>query len=89
MLEVTAIGVDKVFGLKAVAEFYEISLSQILAFDDGVNGATMLKAVGFGVAMNHAAPVTQKAADMVACKTAAGVNLAAAIEGVLTLLARR
>jgi Cof subfamily protein (haloacid dehalogenase superfamily) len=86
-LEFTASGVDKVSGLIAVAREYNFDLSQIMAFGDGVNDATMLKIVGLGVAMNHGRDAAKEAADLVAPKTSPETNLAAGVMAVLKIIA--
>jgi Cof subfamily protein (haloacid dehalogenase superfamily) len=86
-LEFTAFGVDKVSGLIAVAREYNFDLSQIMAFGDGVNDATMLKTVGLGVAMNHGRDAAKEAADLVAPKTSPETNLAAGVLAVLKIIA--
>lgn len=53
-LEVTAAGVDKVHGLKALATRLRIDLHEFAAIGDGPNDQTMLAAVGHGIAMGHA-----------------------------------
>jgi Cof subfamily protein (haloacid dehalogenase superfamily) len=87
LLEFTASGVDKVSGLIAVAREYNIDLSQIMAFGDGVNDATTLKAVGLGVAMNHGRDAAKEAADLVAPKTSPETNFAAGVTAVLKIIA--
>jgi HAD superfamily hydrolase (TIGR01484 family) len=86
-LEFTASGVDKVSGLIAVAHEYNFDLSQLMAFGDGVNDATALKAVGLGVAMNHGRDAAKEAADLVAPKTSPETNFAAGVLAVLQIIA--
>ena len=83
VLEFTAFGVDKVTGLTAAAHAYNIDMSEIIAFGDGTNDATMLKAVGLGVAMHHGRDAAKEAADMVAPKSSPETNLAAAAFSIL------
>jgi Cof subfamily protein (haloacid dehalogenase superfamily) len=86
-LEFTALGVDKVFGLNAVAREYNFDWSQIMAYGDGTNDATMLRKAGLGVAMNHGRDAAKEAADLVAPKTSPETNLAAGVLAVLKIVA--
>lgn len=46
-----------------VAEFYQLDISQTMAFGDGCNDMEMLQAVGTGVAMGNADPRVKAIAD--------------------------
>ena len=48
-----------------MADYLNISHSDIVAFGDGGNDIPMLQAAGTGVAMGNAAEPTRKAADFV------------------------
>lgn len=64
-LEVNAGNVTKGRALEKLCSHLNIELSQVLAFGDGCNDITMLKAAGTGVAMENGAEVLKKAADAV------------------------
>ena len=52
-------------GLKFLAEYLGIPMSETLAFGDGLNDITMIEAAGTGVAMENAAPEVKAVADYV------------------------
>lgn len=52
----------KMNGIKALAECYDISPSQIVAFGDDYNDIDMLRLCGIGVAVENALPDVKKAA---------------------------
>lgn len=52
----------KINGIKILAERYDISLSQIVAFGDDYNDMDMLRSCGIGVAVENALPEVKKAA---------------------------
>ncbi len=87
LLELTAGLVDKTTGLLAVARHYSIDMSEIIAFGDGVNDATMLKMVGLGLAMNHGCIAAKTAADLVSPITDPATNFAAAVSSLLKIFA--
>jgi Cof subfamily protein (haloacid dehalogenase superfamily) len=62
-LEVTGAGVDKALGLAAALDALGITLDECAAIGDGENDIVMLRAAGVGIAMGHAAPAVQAAAD--------------------------
>ena len=61
-LEVVSYGMDKARGLRALGQTLSISLQDMAALGDGDNDATMLQAVGFGVAMGNATPTARSVA---------------------------
>jgi len=65
-LEFMASGVNKASGLVHVAEYLGIPAAECVAFGDGNNDVEMLEWAGFGVAMPHARPAAQAAADLIA-----------------------
>jgi hypothetical protein len=52
-------------GIAAVLEHLGIAPEEAVAFGDGENDITMLKAVGMGVAMGNATPATQEVANYI------------------------
>ena len=64
-IEVTQKGVRKDAALKAVAESMGVPMSSVMAVGDGENDATMLAAVGWGVAVANASAGPKAAADYV------------------------
>ena len=52
-------------GLKFLAEYLGIPMSETLAFGDGLNDITTIEAAGTGVAMENAAPEVKAVADYV------------------------
>jgi Cof subfamily protein (haloacid dehalogenase superfamily) len=65
-LEFSAADVTKATALAAVAEELGVPQAQVVAFGDGNNDAAMLAWAGVGVAMPHAHPAAQAAADHIA-----------------------
>lgn len=63
--DVTARGVDKGEGLKAVARYFEIPVEATMAFGDGGNDVRMLQEAGIGVAMGNANDSVKAVADYV------------------------
>jgi Cof subfamily protein (haloacid dehalogenase superfamily) len=64
-LEITHQGVDKATALLALGQQLGISSTAMVAIGDGANDITMLKMVAVGIAMGHAPPSVQAAADWV------------------------
>ena len=64
-LELNAAGVNKGEGLRRLAEFFGITIEQVMACGDGGNDIAMLKAAGLGVAMENASEQVKAAADVV------------------------
>lgn len=64
--EITAKGVDKGNALLYLAELLDISSEDTIAFGDGINDISMLKAAGTGVAIKTGNPLAHDAADVVA-----------------------
>lgn len=62
-LEFSAANVNKATALAAVAEALGVPRTEVVAFGDGNNDAAMLAWAGVGVAMPHARPSAQAAAD--------------------------
>lgn len=65
-LDIAPEGVDKSTGLKVALAEYGLEPADLLAIGDGRNDVEMLQFAGRGVAMGHAPPEVQAAADAVA-----------------------
>ncbi len=63
--DVNMCGVDKAVGLRAFASRFGFSPDEAMAFGDGGNDVSMLRAAGVGVAMGNACPEALAAADFV------------------------
>lgn len=66
VLAVKARGVSKAEAIKKLAQVFDISIKDIVAFGDEVNDMEMLKLVGLGIAMENADDVVKEAADQIA-----------------------
>lgn len=64
-LEIVPVGVDKLSGLKKIAEYLGITAEEMAACGDGFNDISMVKYAGFGVAMGNAQEVVKEVADFV------------------------
>jgi Cof subfamily protein (haloacid dehalogenase superfamily) len=82
-LEFSAPNVDKSTALAAVAEEIGVARARVLAFGDGNNDAAMLAWAGLGVAMPHARPSAQAAADLIGPESDPETALARAVAMVL------
>ena len=56
---------NKGLGLKALADFYQISMDEIISFGDALNDIPMLQMAGFSVAVNNASEEVKNAAKRV------------------------
>ena len=56
---------NKGTALEALCRHLGVTMEETIAFGDGTNDLTMLRAAGLGVAMGNAAPEVKAAADMV------------------------
>lgn len=63
--EFTAPGIDKANALRKALPQRGINISEVVAFGDGQNDASMLAAAGMGVAMGNAVKEARDAADMI------------------------
>lgn len=63
--DINVAGVSKATGLSAFAKHYGIDVSEIMAFGDGGNDISMLKAAGIGIAMGGASETVKASADFV------------------------
>ena len=66
LLEFNAPDATKAAGVAAVADHYGIARDAVVAFGDSHNDVSMLRWAGLGVAMPHALPEAQAAADFIA-----------------------
>ncbi len=64
-LEINAAGADKGSALLRLAEFLGIGREETMAFGDGENDLSMLRAAGLGVAMENGEEQVKQAADFV------------------------
>ena len=67
-------------GLKKIAEYYGVDISEVIAIGDSQNDADMLKVAGLGVAVQNAWPEAKAAADYVTEKIADDGAVAEVIE---------
>ena len=65
-IEVNSRDADKGRALTELANKLGIAVAQTMAFGDGLNDLTMLRAAGIGVAMDNGHPATKAAADLLA-----------------------
>ncbi|MBZ0187857.1 MAG: HAD family hydrolase [Candidatus Obscuribacterales bacterium] len=72
-------GVDKAFGLKALAAYYGIDATDAAVFGDGNNDLSMFDWAAMSVCMNHGSPAAMAHASLVAGKTARQDNFAQAV----------
>lgn len=63
--EVNAAGVSKAEAIENVARHFDLTLKDVIAFGDGENDLSMIRAAGIGVAMGNAMPSVKAAARMV------------------------
>jgi Cof subfamily protein (haloacid dehalogenase superfamily) len=82
-LEFSAANVSKATALAAVAEELGVPRAHVVAFGDGNNDAAMLAWAGVGVAMPHARPSAQAAADHIGPEGDPETALARAVEMVM------
>lgn len=64
-IEVMPKGIDKAHGVRELAAYLQIPISQVMAIGDRENDLPMLTAAGFGVAMGNAREDIKQAADAV------------------------
>ena len=63
--DVTSASADKANGIKAIADYMGIDISETMSFGDGGNDMSMLRASGVGVAMGNALDEVKAHADYV------------------------
>lgn len=63
--DITAADADKGKGLHALAEYLGLDIEQTMAFGDGGNDITIIKAAGIGIAMGNAGDNVKEVADYV------------------------
>lgn len=64
-IELMPLGVDKASGIRDLAEACGVPMDQVMAIGDQDNDLPMLRAAGWGVAMDNAKPDIKKEADAV------------------------
>ncbi|MEC9484252.1 MAG: Cof-type HAD-IIB family hydrolase [Candidatus Izemoplasma sp.] len=62
-IDINPLGVSKGDGLKRLADYFNVSLDDIVVFGDQDNDVSILAAAGIGVAMENASKKAKKAAD--------------------------
>lgn len=65
IFEVTKKGVHKAFGLKKIADYFQIPQERIIAFGDEDNDCEMIEYAGVGVAMQNAIPKLKNLANYI------------------------
>ena len=65
-LMITRKGIDKVHGIKTIAEILGIAREEIIAIGDDLNDLEMIKYAGLGIAMGNAVPELKAVADVIA-----------------------
>lgn len=84
-LEINVPCATKGQGLMQLAQILSIQPTQVMAFGDGGNDASMLKSAGFGIAMGNASDEAKMAADYVGpCNSEDGV--AQVLQALVTLI---
>ncbi len=63
--EVTAAGVTKAEAIEKVAHYFGLDLPDTIAFGDGENDLSMIRAAGIGVAMGNAMPSVKEVATLI------------------------
>ncbi len=63
--DITSAAADKANGIRAIADYMGIDISETMAFGDGGNDRSMLKTVGVGVAMGNALDVVKESANYI------------------------
>lgn len=65
VLECNPAGIDKSVGIQALADRWQLSVSEIMCFGDGSNDVKMLSSCGIGIAMGNGCDAVKAAADFV------------------------
>ena len=65
LCDITSAMADKANGIRAIADRLGIDISETMAFGDGGNDESMLRAAGVGVAMGNALDSVKAHADYV------------------------
>lgn len=58
-------GTSKAYGIDQICHYYNIDISETMAFGDGGNDIDMLRHAGIGVAMGNASDTVKAAADII------------------------
>jgi len=83
LLEFNAPDATKATAIEAVARHHGIAQDEVIAFGDGLNDVAMLRWAGYGVAVGHAMPEAQAAADWVIEDGDPNTALARGIDAIL------
>ncbi len=84
LFEGLAPGVDKLAGMRIIAEHAGVTLDECMCFGDQLNDLTMIQGVGYGVAMGNAVKPVKKVAKLIAPnhnQHGAGITLLRVITG--------
>ena len=65
MVDVYPKGTSKLTGIKVIAEHFDLSLEDVIAFGDGMNDLEMVQGVKMGIAMGNAHPKLKEVAAMI------------------------
>jgi Cof subfamily protein (haloacid dehalogenase superfamily) len=68
-LEFLNVNANKGRGIRALANSYNINISDVVAFGDAPNDIPMLQSVGLGIAMKNAEPEVKSVAKRISCYT--------------------
>lgn len=69
LMEITSAHLNKGSGLKALVDYYGVSMEEVAAFGDSENDIPMLREAGLGLAVANAAEKVKASADAVGEKT--------------------
>ena len=63
--DVNVAGVNKAMGINEFASYYGFDVSRTIAFGDGGNDISMIRAAGMGIAMGGASEAVKSVADYI------------------------
>lgn len=66
--DVNVAGVNKAMGINEFASYYGFDVSGTIAFGDGGNDISMIRAAGMGIAMGGASEAVKSVADYITCR---------------------
>jgi hydroxymethylpyrimidine pyrophosphatase-like HAD family hydrolase len=76
IIEIVRNGVHKAFGLKQIADYFQIPQERVIAFGDEDNDLEMIEWAGHGIAMGNAIePLKQIANDVTATNEEDGIGV--------------
>ncbi|MFD1471077.1 HAD family hydrolase [Companilactobacillus mishanensis] len=64
-IDIISSGINKSFGLRKIASYYDLALDEILSFGDNSNDKEMLEESGIGVSMLNGTDLLKKSADRI------------------------